>query len=363
MANSLPARPRVAVLLSGGVDSLAAILLLKRQGYDLFALHALLSPGASVPTGLEDICVKLHITLHIADLRAEFEQYILSPFVRSLQAGATPNPCVCCNRLIKFGLLRRIGASLGANFLATGHYCRLASHGENASPVLAPAADVAKDQAYFLGLVPGAHLRRLLFPLADLTKQEARDFVAASGFGPPVPGESQDVCFLPDNNLEQFLQNRKAGFFPGQIRLRLPEQKNAPLKSLQIVGRHDGLPFYTPGQRRGMNIAWQEPLYAREKWPSENCLVVAPRNMALMAGCVLKNCNFFIPPHLWPRPIFARLRYRQPKMPCEVKVVGHDIQISLHQAQFTSAAGQLAALYDEAGFMLAAGIIHHVRFA
>ena len=203
---------RIAVAVSGGVDSLCALLLLRRAGHDVLALHGFFLPEQSHPRpggacdplpGLEAACRALDIPLHTVDLRAVFQREVMIPFARSYAEGRTPNPCARCNRAVKFGALLDAALALGADKLATGHYARLlpGRNGEkDAPPVLAAAHDRAKDQSYFLSLVPAARLRHSFFPLADQDKARSVALVAAAGLAVPLPRESQDICFVPEND-------------------------------------------------------------------------------------------------------------------------------------------------------------------
>ena len=196
---------RIAVAVSGGVDSLCALLLLRRAGHEVFALHALLGQAAAVsgaprpPEGLEAACRALDVPLEVVDLRDAFAREVIAPFARAYAAGRTPNPCARCNRSIKFGALMNSALDLGAEALATGHYARLAPRSARGAPgpFLATAAHTAKDQSYFLSLVPGERLGRALFPLAGLSKAACRALVAEAGLEVPLPGESHDICFAP----------------------------------------------------------------------------------------------------------------------------------------------------------------------
>ena len=216
---------QLAVAVSGGVDSLCALLRLRGEGHDVLALHGLFLPDApssgprpapegprlltaaealaaplppasrQAVEGLQTACGQLGIPLHVADMRAVFDREVVTPFVRAYARGHTPNPCALCNRAIKFGALLDAALSLGAGRIATGHYARLQDG--PAGPVLAAADDLAKDQSYFLSLVPLERLRRAVFPLARQDKAASIAQVKDAGLAVPVPQESQEICFIP----------------------------------------------------------------------------------------------------------------------------------------------------------------------
>ena len=419
---------RLAVAVSGGVDSLCALCRLRAEGHDLVALHGLflpptatatadglpppggrsLSPAPDAPRlwhiptaaasplpsdpdippapahadtlralspalpGLQDACRRLGIPLFLLDARRRFAAQVISPFIRAYAQGQTPNPCALCNAAIKFGALHEAAALLHAHALATGHYARLAPHPLSGQLLLAPAADARKDQGYFLGLVPPAALRRAIFPLADLAKSDCTALVAAAGLAVPLPGESQEICFIPpaEDAYRDFLLRHWAreGISPppgGPIILRTADSET-PLAA------HTGLWRYTEGQRRGLGIAHSEPLYVLAKDTRRNALLVGPRSALSMRGCRTAPANLFLSDAL-PRPdsnsagmppLRVRLRYRQQPVPAAVRrLADNSLHITLASdaaPHFPSAPGQLAAVYDAHGFLLAAAVIREV---
>lgn len=348
----------VAVAVSGGVDSLCALLMLAASGHDLIALHGLFTPEAMPPTGLAAVCAQAGVELRLVDLRMAFARDVMTPFARSYASGLTPNPCVICNRQIKFGALFDAARAMGADFLATGHYARLIP--EHAQlPLLAPARDASRDQGYFLSLVPQARLAQVLFPLANLLKQEARDHVARAGFAVPLEGESQDICFVgPEGYAAQI---GDCGQKTGPILLRCEGQEHAPLASLPRLGSHTGTGAFTIGQRRGLGLPWHEPLYVREI--VGNTLVVAPRCLLNMESTRLDGLNYFMAPQFWPGKLLARFRYRQKPCLVAAKPVAGGLELRLLEPCLLTAPGQIATVYDEAGLILAGGVVASARAA
>ena len=367
----------VAVAVSGGVDSLCALVMLRNAGYRVLALHGLFLPDgpSSAPAGLAEACAALGVPLHVADLRTEFEREVLAPFAAAYAQGRTPNPCAYCNRAIKFGVLLDTALNLGADKLATGHYARLVMQPDattnnpmEALPLLAAATDAAKDQSYFLSLVPCQRLGRALFPLHGQTKDQTRALVAAAGLAVPLPSESQDICFAPPvaqpgmsaaEAYRPFLERRwqAAGTIapgPGPVVLR-DAQGNE-----REISRHKGLWRYTEGQRKGLGIAHTEPLFVLAKNSANNTVVVGPRALLGIRRCVTGPANIALPPQLWPEDLLVRLRHRQRPCPALVRVEGECLHIQLDEPQFPTAPGQVAAVYDADGRVLAAGVVEEM---
>lgn len=345
----------IAVAISGGVDSLGALIKLKQARHDVLAIHGLFLPDSTVPPTLAQTCKTAGADFIVLDLREQFQLAVMHHFNEEYASGRTPNPCAICNRAIKFGALLKYALEQGADRFATGHYVALDS-ARYSGPVLSKCADSAKDQAYFLALVEAQNLRSAMFPLAGQTKAQTRQQVAKAGFTPPCRTESQDICFLA--NTPRAVSRFKAA--PGPILLRTERDAETSLKDLPEIGIHNGLDNFTIGQRKGLGIPWFEPLYARELYPETNSLVVSPRKMLGIKGVTLRKLNFFINPKEWPRPIFVRLRHRQPLTEANIDFSGSEAKIELKQACFTTAPGQVGAIYDQSGLMLAGGLIAEI---
>ncbi len=361
---NLPKGP-VAVAVSGGVDSLCALLLCVRAGHDTVALHARLYDPADAVTRIDQqnteerlayACSRMGVPLHVTDLREHFAACVSQPFALAWAGGLTPNPCTSCNRHVKFDAFMESAKALGCTALVTGHYASLCHDHPYASPfpLPGPAADMRKDQSYFLGLVPGRNFSRVAFPLAGLEKSAARAMVAAAGIEVPQPKESQDVCFIPPSG---------QGYRDVLVRL-LPELAAASqdgdiveMDSGRVIGRHHGLWRYTEGQRRGLGIAWSEPLYVVGKRAADNTLLVGPVSRTLITHTVLTDVNFLIPPEDMPAVCLARLRYRQNPTPARVSVSGRTMHLDFTMPVSLSAPGQTGVILDLERRVLAAGTI------
>lgn len=259
----------VAVAMSGGVDSSTAAALLREQGYSVFGVTMRLWRASNISASFDGaasaraVCACLGIPHYEVDLETPFYQEIVRYFLQEYAQGRTPNPCVRCNRRIKFGLLWAWAKAQGADYLATGHYVRIAQeHGRYA---LLRGRDAHKDQSYFLYTLTQGDLAHLLFPLGEWTKAEVRAFARERGLPVAERPESQDICFLPEGDYRQFIAER------------LPESiKPGPIydASGRLLGEHRGLPFYTIGQREGLGLSAPKPLYVLEMDLARNALIV-----------------------------------------------------------------------------------------
>lgn len=355
-------RGRLAVAVSGGVDSLCALMLCKRSGRDVMAVHALFSGSeedhAEAVAGLAENCRRLDVPFTVLDLRADFRSNVVSYFASAYSRGLTPNPCAVCNRTMKFGALLEKALGLGADYLVTGHYAALSTGPEPASeeaPLLCRAADARKDQSYFLSLVPRRAFASVCFPLLAQTKEETRRLVAETGLAVPVPRESQEICFIPReaDHYRHFLaalmeQEGKTLPGAGPIVLRTEGQD-------KVLGRHDGLWRYTEGQRQGLGVCWKAPLYVTGKDLATNTLYVGQKEDTLMHGAVVSDLNLMVPE--LPGRALARLRYRQAPAPALLEQTGNGLRITLDAPASLSAPGQIAAVYDAEGRVLAGGFI------
>jgi tRNA-specific 2-thiouridylase len=350
----------IAVAVSGGTDSLMALALLREAGHAALAVHARFLPRREdglpddsdrAAAGLATICASLGAPFLDLDLRAEFEAAVIAPFVAAYASGRTPNPCSLCNPRLKFGALADCAREHGAPRLATGHYARL--HISPAGEVrLFPAADASRDQSYFLALVPPADLARAVFPLAGLHKADIRAALTKRGLSPPLPRESREVCFIPGDDYRAFLLSRGAALSgPGPILLADGRQ----------VGRHQGLWRHTVGQRRGLGVAWSEPLYVLGRDARRNALLVGPRAELGVTGCQAADVNFLVDPADWPQTLLVQTCYRQRPRPARVAVAhgpdGACLHVALASPAPRPAPGQTLVVRDPAGMVLAGAIL------
>src|SRR4051812_20102247 len=343
---------RVAVAMSGGVDSAVALLKagpgavgvtlrlwLDPAGPD--AERACCSPDAVLAARATCHARGLpHVTL---DLRDTFRRAVVEPFVRGYARGETPNPCVRCNAGFRFGALLAFARRAGADRLATGHYARIVRH--RGRLLLARAADPRKDQSYMLGRVDPRLLDRLWLPLGEGTKDETRDEAARAGLPAATRAESQEACFLAGDDYRRFLGRRGLAAARGAI---VDEQGRE-------VGAHDGYWRYTPGQRRGLGVAAAEPLYAVATDAATNTVVVGPR-AALARTEVTARGRLHVP----VERVEAKLRYRSPAIPARGEATARGFRLLLDEAAYGVAAGQAAVLY-EGDAVVGAGVVTSAR--
>ncbi len=328
---------RVAVAMSGGVDSAVALL---RAGPEAVGVtlrlwldpegpsaeRACCSPDAVIAA--REACHALgrpHVTL---DLREEFRRAIVEPFVRGYARGETPNPCIACNGSFRFAELLAFAARVGASRLATGHYARVVSH--RGRLLLARGVDPEKDQSYMLGRLDPALLDRIWFPLGEQTKAETRAEAAAAGLAAAGRVESQEACFLAGGDYRSFLERRGLNG-EGAI---LDEAGRE-------LGRHGGVWRFTPGQRRGLGVSSAAPLYALRTDAATSTLVVGPRE-SLATTSVSARGRLFVD----VERVEAKLRYRSPAVGARVVAEGRGFRLELDRPAFAVAAGQAAVLYD-----------------
>jgi tRNA-specific 2-thiouridylase len=285
--------------MSGGVDSSVAAALLLEQGYEVIGVtiktYAYEEVGGNVGNessccsleGINDarrVCLLLGIPYLVVDFTEPFRQQIIEGFVEEYFRGRTPNPCVRCNRTIKWGELLRKADALGAEYIATGHYARLFYDADRGRYRLLRGRDTRKDQSYALWMLPQEFMAHTLFPLGELTKEQVRQEAQRLGLPIAQKAESFELCFVPDNDYRRFLRQyapERSESLRGGIILR----------DGRPVGRHEGYPFYTIGQRRGLGISAPEPLYVLDILPQDNVLVVGPESQLYHQGLVAREVN------------------------------------------------------------------------
>jgi len=343
-----PSRSRVAVAMSGGVDSAVALLRflpdavgvtlrlwLDPNGPD--AERACCSPEAVIAA--RATCHRLGIPHVTLDLREEFRRAVVDPFVRGYARGETPNPCIRCNGSFRFAELLAFARRAGAARLATGHYARVVEH--RGRRLLARATDSRKDQSYMLGRLDPALLDRIEFPLGEQTKDETRAEAARAGLAVASRAESQEACFLAGDDYRMFLRRHGLEKDEGPI---VDEAGNE-------LGRHDGYWRFTPGQRRGLGIAAPVPLYAVRSEAATNTVVVGPRE-SLARTTLTATGRLHVP----VAETEVKVRYRSPAIHARVAEREHGFALDLSEPVYGVAPGQAAVLY-EGDAVVGAGLI------
>lgn len=329
----------IAVAMSGGVDSSVTAALLQQAGHKVIGITMRLWDGPI--THIEDaarVAAHLGIEHHVADLEPCFKTEVMDYFVSEYESGRTPNPCARCNKLLKFGALMEKARSLGAESLATGHYARVIIGGDG-EPHLVAAVNRRKDQSYFLFSLTRELLRNILFPLGEVQdKQQVRDMAVKFGLPVAAKDDSQDICFIPGDDYIAFLQGAGVRSSPGDF----------VLADGTVVGRHGGIHRYTVGQRRGMGIAWSEPLYVLGIDASSNRIVVGTEKELYREGFTIAECNWIVPPGEGPFPTLCRIRYRHKPVPCTVTVLSEGrAEVRFDQPEKGVTPGQVAVFYRD----------------
>jgi tRNA-specific 2-thiouridylase len=303
---------RIAVAMSGGVDSSVAALLLQRQGHEVCGLTMTIwPPRDGLPKAAADaaaVARHLGIAHRVVDLHSRFLAEVLGPFAAEYASGRTPNPCVICNPRVKFGHLLAAALASGAAAMATGHYVRRDARGAGASHryFLRRGVDAGKDQSYALYGLSQEQLRLAVFPLGGLTKGDVRAMAAEAGLPVSSKPESQDLCFSQGGYREYLRERLPEGWEPGPICDR----------DGNVIGQHDGIAGYTVGQRRGLGVAAGEPLYVIEICPRSRTLVVGPEADLYRAGLLVTACNWMAVPELTAElRATVKIRYGGPAAP------------------------------------------------
>lgn len=333
----------VAVAMSGGVDSSAAAWLLQQQGHRLIGVTMDLSASDESTQAVRDaqtVADQLGFPHHTMELSQLFQEEVIDTFVRCYEAGQTPNPCIQCNRCLKFGALLRRCQDLGADALATGHYVRLDYDQGSGRYLLKKAAHLEKDQSYVLYSLTQNQLAHSCFPLGELSKEEVRSIALEQGLASARKGESQDICFIPDGDYPAFLRRYTGRTYP-----------NGPFLDEEghVLGEHQGIVNYTVGQRRGLGVSSNHGrLYVKELRPADNAVVLCENQELFSSALTAQGVNF-IPFDRLDAPLHlrAKIRYRMTEQPCTVEQTGPDtLLVRFDTPQRAITPGQAVVFYD-----------------
>lgn len=340
-------KKRVIVAMSGGVDSSVAAALLKEQGYEVIGLTMCFNlaekndrkPSCCGLTGIEDarlVCQKLGIRHYVLNFNKDFHHEVIQNFYQEYITGHTPNPCVRCNQFIKFGILLKKAINLGAKFLATGHYARIVKSPQGY--LLKKAKDLKKDQSYFLYRLTQAQLKHIIFPLGSFTKPKVRQLAFNFGLKVAEKQDSQEICFLPDGKYGDFIKAR------GQDAIK---PGNFLDKNGNILGLHQGVAFYTIGQRHGLGIAAKYPLYVTQINARDNRVSLGRRQEVYKSEFIIKEGQFLGKPFKKKIEIKVRIRYNHKEARATVYPGKDKQKVIFKRPQFAITPGQSAVFYDQ----------------
>ena len=355
---------QIAIAVSGGIDSLVSAYLLKEQGFNVIGIHFVTGyetqvhcPGPSGSTALKNpdldplsnikkqalhtishIKNQLGIRVEIVDCSMEFQREVVDYFIRTYQAGQTPNPCMVCNTSIKFGTVLAYARKKGAFRLATGHYAKIIENDKDGFH-LCKGIDQEKDQSYFLARLNQKQLAGACFPLGHMTKSEVKKLAAEKELYPAIEKESHDICFIKSKTYGEFLA-LQPGFKPRPGRI---EDVNG-----KVLGEHKGLHLYTVGQRRGINCPSFEPYYVVNLDRAQNRLVVGAKKNLLSAECKVANISWINREPTSPMKVHTRIRYRNKGIESDLFPVGkHAAIIKFTSPQSAITPGQGAVFYKD----------------
>ncbi len=345
-------KPRVIIGMSGGVDSSTAAALLIEQGYEVVGITLKLWPqdcvsraedkccGPQAVMDARSVCHKLGIPFYLVDEAEDFQKQVIEYFAEEYRAGRTPNPCVMCNEKLKFGTLIRRARQLGGEYIATGHYARI-EHGANGGrSLLKRGRDLRKDQSYFLFSLRQEQLARAIMPLGELTKSDTRDVARQHELRTADKEESMEICFVPDNDYGGFLQ-----------KARLVEKHQGEIVNLQgqVLGKHDGIEFFTIGQRKGLGLSSPKPLYVIELDAERNRVIVGDDSALDRDEFTVTRCNWI--PFEEPPPtleVMAKIRHNHPgALATVMPQCGGTAKVKLHVPQRAITPGQACVFYQD----------------
>ncbi len=335
-------KDKVLVAMSGGVDSSVAAFLLAEDGYDVTGVTMCLGVtregdkvrccGRDAVEDARAVCDRLKIDHFAVDFAEQMKESVIDAFISEYRRGRTPNPCLDCNRHLKFGLLLELARAMGFRRLATGHYARIAEQGGRAR-LLRPT-DLQKDQTYFLYTIRREDLPSISFPLGGVTKAAVRDIARQAGLPVADKEESQDICFVPDEGYRAFLEETGDAGTPGDI----VDRDGA------ILGRHRGIALYTIGQRSGLGISAPTPLYVTRIDTDMNRIVVGKKEDLRARGLIAADLNILADG--LPGEAEAKIRYRKRAASCRVAVQGERLRVMFAEPQESVTPGQAVVLYQ-----------------
>lgn len=353
---------KALIAMSGGVDSAVAALLTQSEGLSCIGATMRLYDGesddlSSTCCSLEDVedarsvARRLGIPYHVFNFKADFEEQVISKFIRCYERGLTPNPCIDCNRYLKFEGLMHRAQVLGCDYVVTGHYARITQDPETGRYLLHRAADPSKDQSYVLYSLTQEQLAHTRFPLGGLSKPQVRQIALEHGFINAKKHDSQDICFVPDGDYVAFMERHTGKHYPAGDFLD---------ETGRVVGKHKGAVAYTLGQRKGLGLAMGAPVYVCQKDMAQNTVTVGPNESLFRRELIAEDLNWFPFPALTaPMEVTAKARYNQMPQSATIYPEGSSVRVKFHQPQRALTPGQAVVFYD-GDLVIGGGTITHV---
>lgn len=339
--------------MSGGVDSSVAAYLLKEQGYEVIGVTMQIWQdeeeviqeenggccGLSAVDDARRVAASLDIPYYVMNFKAEFKKNVMDYFVAEYLKGRTPNPCIACNRYVKWESLLKRSMEIGADYIATGHYAKITEL-PNGRFALKKSVTAAKDQTYALYNLTQYQLSHTLMPVGDYSKEEIRGIAEKIGLRTANKPDSQEICFIPDNDYAGFIDREAAG--------KVPPPGNFVLTDGTVIGQHKGITHYTVGQRKGLGIAMGRPVFVTEIRPDTNEVVIGSNEDVFGTTVYAKNLNFMSIPDLeGDLKVIGKIRYSHKGAPCTVRKVEADkIVCQFHEPVRAITPGQAVVFYD-----------------